>query len=390
VLLNTVTRFAITVDGVVGIPPQMGACLSLEKPSEVEGKVSKVTSNAPAPPSRGLVDEIVNLTFRESCEEIIQSIDKRLNEGGANWRIISKSLSLLQNCLNRGSRDIYLHFRSHPQAIEVLQQFSYSDGNQDHGAGIRTQAKDIIKLLRDDSKWREAEERSRARHNANAAIPHSVASPSMPISPLPPAMAQSRRSNSFSKARRSTGLRTQSMSASSRSNGRESGVTGLTETDHLSALGGRQNRKSTKRRGGSRGVSTPSVPDLPPRANSMLSPLRSQRCQSLPSSLAGTGTVEAGGLNLGSNRRPSNRGATAGPISIALKNLGPNIVEYSYNEGDETRSGRLSPQSTESEPLRVSPNRVYAFQLRCSGQSKLIWKPFTAQDTYLDLAAYFR
>jgi len=169
-------------------------------------------SSGPAPPPLFLVDEIVSMTFQENCEEIIQTIDRKLNAEGKNWQGIAKALSLLHNCLDRGSKDIFLHFRNRMHTIELLQNFTYYDGmNQDRGSSIRRQAKNILDLLREESKWAAAQERSKARRNAAANLPHNAAIPSMSISPPLPVNTR-RKTNSLPSGRNNDWPHSHSMS----------------------------------------------------------------------------------------------------------------------------------------------------------------------------------
>lgn len=56
-----------------------------------------------------------NLCLRHHCRndfvEIIEMLDKRLNDKGKNWRHVFKSLTLLDYMLHSGSENVVMYFR---------------------------------------------------------------------------------------------------------------------------------------------------------------------------------------------------------------------------------------------------------------------------------------
>lgn len=49
--------------------------------------------------------------FRNDFVEIMEMLDKRLNDKGKNWRHVFKSLTLLDYCLHAGSENTVMYFR---------------------------------------------------------------------------------------------------------------------------------------------------------------------------------------------------------------------------------------------------------------------------------------
>ncbi|KAI9247006.1 hypothetical protein EDC94DRAFT_637615 [Helicostylum pulchrum] len=97
--------------------------------SDVQIKVREATSNDPWGPSGTLMNEIAQLTFNESdFIEIMDMIDKRLNDKGKNWRHVFKTLKEFQHLEENG---------------------------KDVGANVRQKAKDITNLLVDDNRLKE-------------------------------------------------------------------------------------------------------------------------------------------------------------------------------------------------------------------------------------------
>ncbi|KIM44017.1 hypothetical protein M413DRAFT_68137 [Hebeloma cylindrosporum] len=131
--------------------------------SDTQAKVRDATSNDPWGPSGTQMNEIAQLTYNQNdFIEIMEMIDKRLNDKGKNWRHVFKSLTLLDYCLHQGSENVVIYFRDNIYVIKTLKEFQYIDEDgKDQGANVRQKAKDITNLLQDESRLRE-ERRTRA------------------------------------------------------------------------------------------------------------------------------------------------------------------------------------------------------------------------------------
>lgn len=58
------------------------------------------------------MNEIATLTFnQQDFIEIMELMDKRLNDKGKNWRHVFKTLTLLDYLLHAGSENVVLYFR---------------------------------------------------------------------------------------------------------------------------------------------------------------------------------------------------------------------------------------------------------------------------------------
>ncbi|KAI8971873.1 hypothetical protein BDF20DRAFT_915625 [Mycotypha africana] len=130
--------------------------------SDVQIKVREATSNDPWGPSGTLMNEIAQLTYNESdFIEIMDMIDKRLNDKGKNWRHVFKALLLLDYCLHVGSENVVLYAKENVYVVKTLKEFQHiDDTGKDVGANVRQKAKDITNLLMDDARLKE-ERRSR-------------------------------------------------------------------------------------------------------------------------------------------------------------------------------------------------------------------------------------
>ncbi|EGN97248.1 hypothetical protein SERLA73DRAFT_161383 [Serpula lacrymans var. lacrymans S7.3] len=131
--------------------------------SDTQAKVRDATSNDPWGPSGTQMNELAQLTYNQNdFVEIMEMLDKRLNDKGKNWRHVFKSLTVLDYCLHAGSENVVIYFRDNVYIIKTLKEFQYIDEDgKDQGANVRQKAKDITNLLQDEARLRE-ERRSRA------------------------------------------------------------------------------------------------------------------------------------------------------------------------------------------------------------------------------------
>ncbi|KAI8999771.1 hypothetical protein BC832DRAFT_563553 [Gaertneriomyces semiglobifer] len=107
--------------------------------------------------------EIAQLTYNHrDFVEIMEMIDKRLNDHGKNWRHVFKALTLLDYLLHSGSEAVISYARENAHVITTLKEFIYiDDDGKDQGANVRQKSKDIAALLADEARLRDAR---RTRH----------------------------------------------------------------------------------------------------------------------------------------------------------------------------------------------------------------------------------
>ncbi|KAI0776962.1 hypothetical protein BD413DRAFT_602380 [Trametes elegans] len=131
--------------------------------SDVQAKVRDATSNDPWGPSGTQMNELAQLSYnQDSFVEIMEMLDKRLNDKGKNWRHVFKSLTVLDYLLHAGSENVVVYFRDNLYVIKTLKEFQYVDEEgKDQGANVRQKAKDITNLLQDEARLRH-ERRDRA------------------------------------------------------------------------------------------------------------------------------------------------------------------------------------------------------------------------------------
>jgi epsin len=144
------------------------------------------------------MNEIAQMTYSQNeFVEVMEMLDKRLNDKGKNWRHVFKvsvgvvfryalavckaelchryvpldvptslrrldcrppdpqALTLLDYILHAGSENVVIYFRDNIYIVKTLKEFVYvDDDGQDVGANVRQKAKDITNLLQDEDRLR--------------------------------------------------------------------------------------------------------------------------------------------------------------------------------------------------------------------------------------------
>ncbi|PLB34536.1 epsin [Aspergillus candidus] len=125
--------------------------------SSVQVKVRNATSNDPWGPTGTDMAEISAMTFSSPTDfyEIMDMLDKRLNDKGKNWRHVLKSLKVLDYCLHEGSELVVTWARKNVYIIKTLREFQYVDEeSRDVGQNVRVAAKELTSLILDEDRLR--------------------------------------------------------------------------------------------------------------------------------------------------------------------------------------------------------------------------------------------
>ncbi|XP_044719118.1 ENTH domain-containing protein [Hirsutella rhossiliensis] len=125
--------------------------------SSTQVKVREATSNSPWGPSGTQMSEIAQMTFNTSTEfyDIMDMLDKRLNDKGKNWRHVLKALKVLDYCLHEGSELVVTWSRQSIYIIKTLREFQYIDEDgRDVGQNVRVAAKELTSLIVDEERLR--------------------------------------------------------------------------------------------------------------------------------------------------------------------------------------------------------------------------------------------
>ncbi|KAH6605869.1 clathrin binding ent2 [Trichoderma cornu-damae] len=125
--------------------------------SHAQVKVRDATSNDPWGPTGTQMSEIAQMTFNTSTEfyDIMDMLDKRLNDKGKNWRHVLKALKVLDYCLHEGSELVVTWARQSIYIIKTLREFQYIDEEgRDVGQNVRVAAKELTSLILNDERLR--------------------------------------------------------------------------------------------------------------------------------------------------------------------------------------------------------------------------------------------
>ncbi|PNP40895.1 hypothetical protein TGAMA5MH_07335 [Trichoderma gamsii] len=125
--------------------------------SHAQVKVRDATSNDPWGPTGTQMSEIAQMTFNTSTEfyDIMDMLDKRLNDKGKNWRHVLKALKVLDYCLHEGSELVVTWARQSIYIIKTLREFQYIDEEgRDVGQNVRVAAKELTALILNDERLR--------------------------------------------------------------------------------------------------------------------------------------------------------------------------------------------------------------------------------------------
>lgn len=120
-------------------------------------KVREATSNDAWGPTGTQMSEIAQLTFSGSTEfyEVMDMIDKRLNDKGKNWRHVLKALKVFDYCLHEGSEMVVTWAKSNIYIIKTLREFQYIDEDgRDVGQNVRVAAKELTSLILDEERMK--------------------------------------------------------------------------------------------------------------------------------------------------------------------------------------------------------------------------------------------
>ncbi|KAJ8612196.1 hypothetical protein MRB53_037586 [Persea americana] len=86
-------------------------------------------------------------TSSSDFTEIMEMLDKRMNDKGKNWRHVLKALKVLDYCLHEGSEMVVTWARKNIYIVRTLREFQYVDEDgRDVGQNSKSKALDHDKL----------------------------------------------------------------------------------------------------------------------------------------------------------------------------------------------------------------------------------------------------
>ncbi|PVV00812.1 hypothetical protein BB560_004786 [Smittium megazygosporum] len=122
--------------------------------TDIQMKVRSATSNSPDSPSTFQMAEIAEATYYTvGLVEILEILNKRLNDKGKYWRHVYKSLVLIDYLLRFGSDKVIEYCQQNMYLIRTLKEFQYIDEQgYDRGLPVRQKAINLTELLMDKDK----------------------------------------------------------------------------------------------------------------------------------------------------------------------------------------------------------------------------------------------
>lgn len=122
--------------------------------TDTQIKAREATSNDPWGPSGAQMAELAQLSYNQTdFVEMMEILDKRLNDKGKNWRHVFKALTVLDYLLHSGSQNVWMYFHDNIYIVKTLKEFQYvDDSDRDQGLNVRQKAKEITALLLDESR----------------------------------------------------------------------------------------------------------------------------------------------------------------------------------------------------------------------------------------------
>ncbi|KAM9905117.1 hypothetical protein OXX79_002337 [Metschnikowia pulcherrima] len=142
--------------------------------SSTQVLVRNATSNDASGPTTYDMEMIAAATYNTQTEflEIMDMLDRRLNDKGRNWRHVAKSLTVLDYLVRFGAEKCVLWSKDNLYIIKTLREFVHFDeAGADQGALIRVKAKELVALLRDDERLATERQLARSRRSERSQRP---------------------------------------------------------------------------------------------------------------------------------------------------------------------------------------------------------------------------
>lgn len=133
--------------------------------SSAQVLVRDCTSNDAASPAVGAMADIARRTGNPSeLRDMLEILDRRLNDKGKNWRHVAKALTLLDYLVRYGDDEVVFWARDNIYVVKTLREFQAKDSmGNDQGSIVRVKAKELSSLLMDQERLKEERLAARGR-----------------------------------------------------------------------------------------------------------------------------------------------------------------------------------------------------------------------------------
>ncbi|XP_024163250.1 clathrin interactor EPSIN 1 isoform X1 [Rosa chinensis] len=141
--------------------------LKVLKVPEMEQKVLDATDNEPWGPHGSALAEIAQATKKFSeCQMVMNVLWTRLSETGKDWRLVYKSLAVIEYLVSHGSERAVDDIIEHTFQISSLSSFEYVEpSGKDMGINVRKKAETIVALLNNKDKIQEVRNKAAANQD---------------------------------------------------------------------------------------------------------------------------------------------------------------------------------------------------------------------------------
>ena len=135
--------------------------------SELEKKLTEACSNEPWGASGTMLSELARATFSyDDFKTVMVFVWKNLQLTGSLWRVVYKTLNLLDHLVRNGSERVIEDARDHLRELKALQKFEFVDTEgKDTGVNVREKAKQLIELLGNEELLNEERDKARSARN---------------------------------------------------------------------------------------------------------------------------------------------------------------------------------------------------------------------------------
>ena len=135
--------------------------------SELEKKLTEACSNEPWGASGTMLSELARATFSyDDFKTVMVFVWKNLQLTGSLWRVVYKTLNLLDHLVRNGSERVIEDARDHLRELKALQKFEFVDPEgKDTGVNVREKAKQLVELLGNEEILNEERDKARSARN---------------------------------------------------------------------------------------------------------------------------------------------------------------------------------------------------------------------------------
>jgi epsin len=135
---------------------------SYKPKTELEERVYEVLSHKNWGASGSLMNGLADDTYDyEKFSTITKLMWQAMDSRPAAWRVVFKSVGLLEHLVKNGSERCVDDARNHSHKLRSLNNFNYFEGTVDRGSGVREKSKQIVEMLADSDRIREEREKAK-------------------------------------------------------------------------------------------------------------------------------------------------------------------------------------------------------------------------------------